>query len=332
MPKISVIVPVYKAENTLHRCVDSILAQTFTDFELLLIDDGSPDRSGAICDEYEEKDPRVKVFHKPNGGVSSARNLGLDNAEGEWISFVDSDDWIDHDYLYELFKGTTCDLSICNYKIEDSSIKWEFELHNGIQNTGDITELFSSGGFQGCAFMGPVCKLFNRQILKANNIQFIDNIDSGEDSIFSMEYFCHIVNYYGINKKLYHYWHPDNGLSQHSKLADNFISFGKEAIRLSEVLSTTFHFDQECFLYNFLYGGFNAFLNHIILEKKLCTPDIKELYSVWPPHFYDKYVSNYGRLIKASRFFYKHKYFKVLQLYLKLLKKFNHPFFLTTTD
>ena len=94
-PKITVIVPVYNTEKYLRRCVDSILAQTFTDFELLLIDDGSTDGSGAICDEYAKKDSRVRVFHKEIGGVSSARNLGLDKAYGEWISFVDSDDWID---------------------------------------------------------------------------------------------------------------------------------------------------------------------------------------------------------------------------------------------
>ena len=93
-PKISVIVPVYNVEQYLHRCIDSILAQTFTDFELLLIDDGSKDRSGEICDEYAGKDERVRVFHKENGGVSSARNLGIDNAKGEWISFVDGDDVI----------------------------------------------------------------------------------------------------------------------------------------------------------------------------------------------------------------------------------------------
>ena len=93
-PQISVIVPVYNAEKWLRRCVDSILAQTFTDFELLLIDDGSTDGSPAICDEYAVKDSRVRVFHKPNGGVSSARNLGLDHALGEWICFVDSDDRI----------------------------------------------------------------------------------------------------------------------------------------------------------------------------------------------------------------------------------------------
>ena len=92
---ISVIVPVYNAEKYLCRCIDSILAQTYKDFELLLIDDGSKDSSGAICDEYAAKDSRVRVFHKENGGVGFARNVGLDHAQGDWVTFVDSDDWVD---------------------------------------------------------------------------------------------------------------------------------------------------------------------------------------------------------------------------------------------
>ena len=103
---ISIIVPIYNAEKHLHRCIDSILAQTFTDFELLLIDDGSTDSSGAICDEYAQKDSRIRVFHKVNGGVSSARNLGLDNAGGEWITFVDADDSIKPEYLRNLLGHT----------------------------------------------------------------------------------------------------------------------------------------------------------------------------------------------------------------------------------
>ena len=95
IPKISVIIPVYNAEKYLYRCIDSVLVQTFTNWELLLIDDGSKDSSGVICDEYAAKDARVRVFHKENGGVSSARNLGLDNARGEWVAFVDSDDYIE---------------------------------------------------------------------------------------------------------------------------------------------------------------------------------------------------------------------------------------------
>ena len=94
MPKVSIIVPVYKAEKYINRCVDSIIAQTFTDRELLLIDDGSPDKSGEICDGYARRDKRIRVFHKKNGGVSSARNLGLDNVRGEYVTFVDADDCI----------------------------------------------------------------------------------------------------------------------------------------------------------------------------------------------------------------------------------------------
>ena len=101
MPTISVIVPVYKAEAYLHRCVDSILNQTFPDLELILVDDGSPDNCGAICDEYARKDSRVKVIHKENGGASTARNMGLDVAKGEYIGFVDADDHI-HPQMYEL--------------------------------------------------------------------------------------------------------------------------------------------------------------------------------------------------------------------------------------
>ena len=92
---ISVIVPVYNVAPYLRQCVDSILSQSYTHLEVLLIDDGSTDESGAICDEYAQQDSRVKVIHKPNGGLSSARNVGLSLASGEWISFVDSDDWLD---------------------------------------------------------------------------------------------------------------------------------------------------------------------------------------------------------------------------------------------
>lgn len=103
MPTISVIVPVYKVEPYLHQCVDSILNQTFKDFELILVDDGSPDSCPQICDDYAKKDSRVKVIHKENGGLSSARNAGLDwvfeHSNSEYISFVDSDDWIDRDFL-----------------------------------------------------------------------------------------------------------------------------------------------------------------------------------------------------------------------------------------
>lgn len=104
MPTISVIVPVYKVEKYLKQCIDSILAQTFTDFELILVDDGSPDNCGKMCDEYAQNDGRIVVIHKKNGGLSSARNAGLDIAKGEFISFVDSDDFVDSRMLELCFE------------------------------------------------------------------------------------------------------------------------------------------------------------------------------------------------------------------------------------
>lgn len=105
MPKISVIVPVYNVEKYLNKCVDSILNQTFEDFELILVDDGSPDNCGNICDEYAQKDNRVKVIHKKNGGLSDARNAGIDCAIGEWLSFIDSDDWVENNFLEILYSN-----------------------------------------------------------------------------------------------------------------------------------------------------------------------------------------------------------------------------------
>ena len=109
MPKVSIIVPVYKVEPYIHRCIDSILAQTFTDFELILVDDGSPDRCGEICDEYAAKDKRIVVIHQENGGLSAARNAGIDwafaNSDSQWLTFIDSDDWVHPEYLQRLYSA-----------------------------------------------------------------------------------------------------------------------------------------------------------------------------------------------------------------------------------
>lgn len=119
MPTISIIVPVYKVEQYLHRCVDSILNQTFTDFELILVDDGSPDNCGIICDEYAAKDDRIVVIHQDNGGISAARNAGLDVAKGQYIMFVDSDDYIDINLCQKLFDeingSNDIDCAICGF-------------------------------------------------------------------------------------------------------------------------------------------------------------------------------------------------------------------------
>lgn len=122
MPTISVIVPVYKVEKYIHRCMDSILEQTYADFELILVDDGSPDNCGAICDEYAEKDSRVVVIHQENRGLSAARNAGIDwafsNSDSQWLTFIDSDDWVHPEYLQHLLDAAVDNdvpVSVCGY-------------------------------------------------------------------------------------------------------------------------------------------------------------------------------------------------------------------------
>lgn len=122
MPDISVIVPVYKVEAFLHRCVDSILSQSFQNFELILVDDGSPDNCGQICDDYAAADSRIHVIHQQNGGLSAARNSGIDyvlsNSSSRWLAFVDSDDWVHPAYLQQLYstaEQTLCKISACGF-------------------------------------------------------------------------------------------------------------------------------------------------------------------------------------------------------------------------
>ena len=122
MPVFSVIIPVYKVEKYISRCIESVLKQSFSDFELLLVNDGSPDKSGIICDEYAKKDQRIKVFHKENGGVSSARNIGIKNACGKYIVFIDSDDEVERNYL-ECMNGYESDFVIAGVK--------EIDVHGG---------------------------------------------------------------------------------------------------------------------------------------------------------------------------------------------------------
>ena len=118
MPEVSVVVPVYKVEKFIYRCVDSVLCQTFADFELILVDDGSPDGCGKICDEYAKKDSRIKVIHKSNGGLSDARNVGIDTATGDWLMFLDSDDWLHPETIKKLYDEAIMNdatVSICGF-------------------------------------------------------------------------------------------------------------------------------------------------------------------------------------------------------------------------
>lgn len=208
---ISVIVPVYKAEKYLHRCVDSILAQSYTDFELLLIDDGSPDNSGAICDEYAAKDSRVRVFHKKNGGVSSARNLGLDNARGEYVTFCDSDDYVGEDWLVVYSEAIKEILDFAIQGIYYINNKGDLETKKLVPckgcNLNDkrnlIVQLMSQG-----VYGYPVTKLFRRQIIEENHISFDINSTFREDEQFLSKYLEYVTSFSCIDRENYYYILP----------------------------------------------------------------------------------------------------------------------------
>ena len=212
MPKISVIVPVYKAEAYLHRCVGSLLTQTFTDFEVLLVDDGSPDRSGAICDEYARRDSRVRVFHKENGGVSSARNYGISKAEGLWLLFVDSDDWCNENYIECFFKTDRA------FDEDDLVVQGKFNDELGgecireplpaARYFNNVAECIKENDL--LSFGAPYCKLFSRALITQYDIKFPENYSYGEDTTFFFKYLLHVKNMIALAYEGYHYVQTDN--------------------------------------------------------------------------------------------------------------------------
>ena len=167
-PAISVIIPVYNCEKYLTQCIESVLNQTFQDFELILVDDGSHDSSPDICDNFRQKDERIQVIHKPNGGVSSARNEGIKVARGEYITFVDSDDYIEEEmmeYLYGQAQEHLADIVVSGLLMEywDNGTIKETKVYR-IQNSKKYSakELLEEWGqtFPMICMCGPCCKLF----------------------------------------------------------------------------------------------------------------------------------------------------------------------------
>lgn len=213
MTKISVIVPVYNSVPYLRRCIDSILSQTFTDYELLLVDDGSTDGSGSICDGYAARDNRVKVFHKANGGVSSARNVGLANAKGEWIAFCDSDDMVYPSWLSNFGLGKTADYDFISQGFEaDKSVfgkeeKQERYIYNSeyAGKVADVMDMLVKSERGIFLFVS----IFRKSIIKVNKLAFDERLKHAEDGVFIFKYLSYCKKAKGINKVGYYYYVPD---------------------------------------------------------------------------------------------------------------------------
>lgn len=197
---ISIIIPVYNVERYIRECLDSIICQTFSDFEVLLIDDGSPDKSGDICDEYATKDSRFKVFHKTNGGVSSARNLGLENAQGEWVLFVDADDVIYNDCLEKCYNIATED------NLDLLQFKFDREINKRNPQNNIKSEVLSSADFLNIRHnVCAACSFIKASIIRDNSIRFNTNIKLAEDQLFILHAIKNSNRIKITNDVLYYY-------------------------------------------------------------------------------------------------------------------------------
>ncbi|MBU3180711.1 glycosyltransferase family 2 protein [Clostridium psychrophilum] len=226
MYKISIIIPIYNTEKYLNRCLDSVINQTLKDIEIILIDDGSTDNSLKICKEYNSNDKRIKLIHKKNEGVSKARNIGLSYATGEYISFIDADDWVEPNMLEELYNliiPNNTEFCMCNYIKENNggSIYMNSNISKKVLNGNNIKNFLliplieredNEKEHTLAGFRGPCGKLFKREVIEKHNIKFENELIIGEDFLFNLEFLIH-VNKAIVNEKFYyHYFTNSNSL------------------------------------------------------------------------------------------------------------------------
>lgn len=241
--KISVIIPVYNVDKFLSECLESVINQTYNNIEIVLIDDGSTDESGKICDEYGAKDKRIKVIHQKNMGVSIARNTGIKLAKGDYITFVDSDDIINPKYIELLSSHANNNtLSMGNIllfdkKIVDRPVKKDFIILR--KDFIKLSELF--------LLNSPCCRLYNLNIIRSNHLLFKEDLSLGEDLLFNLEYLKYIDKIFFINQDLYYYRQFYND-SLSSKYNDKMMQ-----------------------IQFMLFDKYTDFFKNSIMEKQQCT-------------------------------------------------------------
>jgi glycosyltransferase involved in cell wall biosynthesis len=210
---ISVIVPVYNVEQGIGRCIDSVMNQSYSDWELILVDDGSSDRSGALCDEYAARDTRIRVVHKENGGVSMARNLGLDMAQGEWVVFVDGDDTISPNHLKLIKEHAEHDIIVFGMVIENYTESGKLHYSECIliseEYVKPINKLYEDYTLilRSLNLESSACKGYRRDIIELNGIRYNNDSICFEDFDFVLRYLsCCKGTFCSVPYIAYHYW------------------------------------------------------------------------------------------------------------------------------
>ena len=272
-PRVSVIIPVYNVETFINRCVDSVLSQTLSDIEIILVDDGSPDDSPAICDEYALQDTRVKVIHKQNGGLASARNAGMREAAGEYIFFVDSDDWIDEEALEEL-TGIADTNHVDFVRFRPMYAGWPDHEDGDLCDFG-TEDMLHEGEYKKCSIirdiypcliatkqltLGPIVaawrSLYRRDFIEENQLFFDDTVRYSEDTLFSAKVVCAASSFYYLDgPRYYHYFFNRDSITR-SFRTDRWDSC-KELVR--------------CFERDFSDCPDYDFTDQLVLKKVFCV-------------------------------------------------------------
>ena len=216
-PLVSVIVPVYKAQDTIRKCLDSIINQTLSDWEMVIVDDGSPDESGKICDEYATRDSRIRVVHKENAGVSAARQTGLDAAKGEYVIHADPDDWVDPNMLEELFRTAVlegADMVICDWIVEvGGKAIYRVQKPSSLIASEVLNNLFDG------TLHGSCCnKLVKRSCIDNNAACFPKGINYCEDVCFNVQLLMNDIKVAYLDKAFYHYFQSPTSITNHYSL------------------------------------------------------------------------------------------------------------------
>lgn len=241
MPVLSIIVPVYNGEQYLRECFDSIISQSYSDFELILINDGSKDGSGDICDEYAAKHENIKVMHKENGGVTAARRDGLKNASGRFVTFVDCDDWIDSDMYEKMLakaEDYNADAVICSivYETDSGAVKHKNTVESGLYNKEKLVTEF----YPKILFDFDVClpgvnpslcnKIFKKELLENVIFKVNDTISYGEDALCTYPALMDSESIYVMEESFYHYRKNDDSVTHRydSTLLKKFLMLAEE--------------------------------------------------------------------------------------------------------
>lgn len=284
-PLISVIVPIYNMEKLMRKCLDSILAQTFQNYECLLINDGSKDGSSAICDEYAAKDARFKAFHKPNGGLSDARNYGLAHAKGEYTIFFDPDDWVDEDCLKDMYakaQEANADMVICDYINEDEYSSKYCKQEPTSLKSEDVLRDMITGNLYGFTWN----KLLKRDMYSRFDLQYTVGMYGCEDQYTMCRLLKNTIRIAYVPIAFYHYMHYGlDSLSRHYdettyqhdlRIRELFVEIVKEDENLKKIAweekslyiaTRAFKYGQKCFSNKLFKETFDSYKSLIWTSK-----------------------------------------------------------------